>query len=383
MPERLEWRLPQWFDFDRETGRRLMLRSDEGGWEELLPWKFVCHASPAKSGLPIRGGIARIAAWAWMFKSYALKDWVRFVEAYGQPIRLGKFAPNASEEDKRVLYRAVANIAPDMAAIVPAGMEIEFVADPTARGRSEIYQDLVSYIDNQLSIAVLGQTLTTEAGDRGARSLGEVHDLVRRDIEHSDGQQLAATLRRDLIMPMVALNRGERKEYPRVVIERETPHDRTEIAEAVTALVPFGLRIKEDQVRQMMGFDKPAPDDVVLEPPAPMPGEDPDDPDADRDESGASAMARAMAIALGQARNPPVSDAIDIAVAQALGDWEPLMEPTIRPVLAAAREALASGEDLQAFRARLPGLLERMDDAALAILLRNMTFSGDISTRAD
>ena len=34
MPERLEWRLPQWFDFDREGGRYLVRRPDQGasGW---------------------------------------------------------------------------------------------------------------------------------------------------------------------------------------------------------------------------------------------------------------------------------------------------------------------------------------------------------------
>lgn len=160
-PQRLEHRLPQWFDFDPETGARLMLRSDDGSWAPLPPWKFVTHISQAKSGLPIRGGLARIAAWAWLFKNLALKDWVRFVEAYGQPIRLGRFPPGATQEDRDELWRAVSNVAADAAALVPEGMALEFVDDPTVRGRSEIFRDLIGYIDDQLSVAILGQTLTT------------------------------------------------------------------------------------------------------------------------------------------------------------------------------------------------------------------------------
>ena len=333
----------------------------------------MCHFSSAKSGLPIRGGLARIAAWAWLFKRYTLRDWVRFAEAYGMPIRIGKFEPGASEKDLQALWTAVANVVPDMAAIIPASMEIEFEGDDV-RGRSEIYKDLVAYIDNQLSIVVLGQTLTTEAGERGARSLGEVHDLVRRDIEHSDGKQLAATLRRDLIRPMVLLNRGERQQYPRVVIEREIPEDRALLSESLPPLVKLGLRVKVNQVREMMGFEMPKDGDTVLEPPAPPPMMDPGGSGPPQQE----AMARALTLALGQARPVAVADAIDLAVAQATGDWQPLMDPVLRPVFAIARDALESG-GLQTFRERLPGLLDDMDDTAVSRLLHHLTFSAELS----
>ena len=63
--------------------------------EPLQPYKFVTHVTKVKSGIPIRGGLARAAAWSWLFKTFTLKDWMRFVEAYGHPMRLGRFPPNA------------------------------------------------------------------------------------------------------------------------------------------------------------------------------------------------------------------------------------------------------------------------------------------------
>src|SRR5208282_3292162 len=50
------------------------------GSQPLAPFKFITHFGKAKSGLPIRGGLARIAAWAYLFKNYVLKDWVTFAE---------------------------------------------------------------------------------------------------------------------------------------------------------------------------------------------------------------------------------------------------------------------------------------------------------------
>ena len=127
MPARLKHRLPQWFRYDWETGARLQRRSGALEWTDLEPAKFVVHRHSAKSGLPIRGGLARAAAWAWLFKHYGVRDWVRFAEAYGQPLRIGKYHKGSSAEDRAVLLRAVSNIAGDAAAIVPEGMTIEFV----------------------------------------------------------------------------------------------------------------------------------------------------------------------------------------------------------------------------------------------------------------
>ena len=94
-----------------------------------------------------------------MFKSYPLCDWVRFVEAYGQPLRLGKYDKSSTSEDRTVLFRAVRRIGVDIAAKVPEEMNIEFPGESTVQGRSELYKDLVTYIEYQVSIAVLGQLL--------------------------------------------------------------------------------------------------------------------------------------------------------------------------------------------------------------------------------
>src|SRR3546814_12737192 len=109
--------------------------SDLTGPQPLTALKFIIHTHKAKSGLPIRGGLARVAAWAWMFKNFTLKDWVVFCETFGQPLRVGRYGPEASQKDRDVLFAAVANIASDCAAIIPKGMEIEF---GRAEGASEI-----------------------------------------------------------------------------------------------------------------------------------------------------------------------------------------------------------------------------------------------------
>lgn len=270
-PVRIEHRLPQWFDFDRVTGTQLQVRGDEGGWVDLAPYKFVTHVPRAKSGLPIRGGLARTATFAWIAKTYTLRDWVQFSEVYGRPFRLGKYHKNATENEKSILYRAVRDLGADAAAIIPEEMLIEFMGDKSGTAHSDMHRELLRYVDSQLSIAVLGQTLTTQEGDSGSYSLGQVHNQVREDIERSDGRQLAATIRRDMVVPIVTLNHGPRSAYPKVVIERESQPDLELLSKSLERLVPLGLRVRQEQIRTMFGLEEPDDDDEVLESRSPPP----------------------------------------------------------------------------------------------------------------
>ena len=391
MPLRLEYRLPRWFEFDRETGEELRLRDVGGdlGLAELEPAKFVVHRHAAKSGLPIRGGLARCAAWAWMFKNYTTRDWVRFVEAYGQPIRVGKYDKASTDEERGVLLRAVTNVAADAAAIFPMGMEIEFPEPSDASSRSEIYLDLLNYLDAQVSKAVLGQTLTTDTSESGggAYALGKVHDEVRHDIERSDARQLAATLNRDIVRPLILLNRGARKAFPRIVIGREEQSDPAMLSEAVSKLVPLGLRVGQAEMRSKLGLSEPEEGEEVLEkaapPPMPSPGADSDDEDPEGDEEDDEDEPPETARATAR-RGRRGRDAIDRAVNDLLADdgWEPMMEPVIEPVLAEARAALERGDSLEAFRDRLPQLFAEMDDSRLVETLRRMGFSASLSGNA-
>src|SRR5690606_27887558 len=116
MPKALKWRDPTWFDFD-PNDRETILLKDVTGNQPLKPFSWIVHNAKVKSGLPIRGGIARGVTWAFLFKSFTMKDWAIFCEAYGQPLRLGKYGEGASQADKDILLRAVSNIGVDYAAI--------------------------------------------------------------------------------------------------------------------------------------------------------------------------------------------------------------------------------------------------------------------------
>lgn len=271
-PDRYLWRDPRWFVFDR-LGRRSLRLLDEANSMDglaLAPYKFVAHVPRLKAGIPIRQGIARVAAWAWMCKNFAIKDWMAFAETYGMPLRLGKYGAGASSEDIAVLKLAVANLGSDAAAVIPDSMMVEFVESTKGGGAGghELYQKLADWLDKQVSRGILGQTATTE-GTAGKLGNEDAQAEVREDIRDDDAWQLAATLNRDLVQPFIDLNWGPQQAYPRLAVHAPDQEDLTLLVSALEKLVPLGLKVEQSVIRDKFGLPEPEDDAEVLGMPAP------------------------------------------------------------------------------------------------------------------
>lgn len=371
IPGELVWRDPRWFQFDRTDGRTLLLRDDfnpYGG--PLPPYKFIRHVVGAKSGLPVRGGIARAAAWSFLFQNYAIKDWVVFAEVFGQPIRLGKYEDaTTSPEQIQVLLDALRAIGSDAAAAIPKSMAIELVSS-SGRANADIYERLAQYMDENVSKLVLGQTLTTQTskGGGGAYALGKVHNEVRYDILHSDCRQLSATLNRDLVRPLIDLNFGPQAQYPKMTIRFDEPEDLAALADNLTKIVPLNVPVMAKWARDKFGIPEAEDGEALLgSPPSPPLG---------GGVGGEGAAQRAAHSAT------PEQDAIGDLAARLAGDWREVVEPMNDPVQAALDEAHRNGETAGEFLARLPGLLEQMDTAALTEKLARAAFAARLMGEA-
>lgn len=375
-PDAIRSRLPQWFEFDRDTGEELLLR---GGYAEtsvqaapLPPAKFIVHKSAAKSGLPIRGGFARAVAWAYLFKNFALKDWVAFADVYGMPFRLGKYPAQATEEQIDTLFRAVVGMGQDAAAVIPDTMMVDLV-DGKVNGSADLYERLCDYLDRQISKAVLGQTATTDA-DTGGLGSGKEHGDVRADIERADAKALQATLQRDLIMPMVRLNFGERKAWPKIRIGREAQEDLEQLTRAVSTLVPLGLRVQESVIRDKLGLPDPEPDAEILAAPESGPVSAFPDPDATTPASARgprflqllSGRYDDVIIAAAARLAADEADAIDLAAdAMVHEEGRRMLAPIIEPLM----DAIAAGAGYDEVRGLLADVAGEMDEGELAKML--------------
>lgn len=267
-PRAYEWRDPRFFTFDRASRMHLRLL-DEANLAEgipLAPYKFITHLPHLKTGLPVRGGMARVAAWAYLCKNYTVKDWLAFTEVFGMPLRVGKYQAGASKEDIAVLKLAVANLGSDAAAVIPESMLIEFV-ESKSTGNLDLFRALADWLDAQVSRGILGQTATTQ-GTPGKLGGDEAQSEVRKDIRDDDAMQLAETINRGLVRPFIDLNFGPQQNYPELVLRQADQDNLTVLTAALEKLVPLGLKVEQSVIRDKFGLPEPAKDAECLGAPA-------------------------------------------------------------------------------------------------------------------
>ncbi|GLR51262.1 DUF935 domain-containing protein [Shinella yambaruensis] len=394
----------RFFQMERLGLRQLRLAVDgsiEG--EELPEAKFLRHMPRTKLGLPLRRGMARPAAWAYLIQQFTLQDWAAFSEVYGMPLRVGKYNASASSADKRTLLKAVASIANDAAAIIPAGMDIEFHEVNGANGAA-VFGGLLEYIDKQISKLVVGQTMTSDDGS----SLGQakIHNEVRLDILRADCRQLAITINRDLIKPFVDLNFGPQEHYPFVELPVPDPEDVKALSDSLGVLVPLGLRVSQNEIREKLGLSDPKADEEILkkaepaaEPPPPADaGKPAKQPPANDDEPRPEDEGRMKTAALSaivsdhkracrcgactallaaEAGEPDALDQVEQLFTAAMDDWEEVVSPIVNPIADIVANAASFEEALSMLKAAGPDaskMGERL--ARLAAIARGI---GDIA----
>ena len=227
--------------------------------------KFAVHKYNAKSGHTSRAGVLRIITWMYLFKNYTIKDWVAFCEAYGMPIRIGKYDPGASEADKQELLEAIVKIGSDAAGIIPDTTMIEF-KEANKTSSADTYERLARYCDEQVSKAVLGQTLTSDSGG-GSYAQSKTHDEVRHDLTVADAKALAVTIRRDIIRPLVEYNFGTAVNIPFFKFNSDEKEDQKETAGVYRTLVcDMGLKVPSSHIYKKFSIPEPEDGEEILQP---------------------------------------------------------------------------------------------------------------------
>ena len=235
----------------------------------LNPLNWIIHRVKARSGFCARTGLLRSCVRAFVVRHFAWKDWMAFAEVYGMPPRLGWLREGVlwDSDEARQLFEAVRALGMDAAAVVREGNCIE-VLDSRTTGEGQVFDLLIDRAGREMTLAVLGQTLTSGGESGGSYSLGQVHNQVRWDLIEADARALARTLTDQLLRPIVRLNLGEGYPVPLWHFSTEQPEDLSALAQTVLTLSQAGLPIPSDWAYEKFGIPKPAAGDPVFSAPS-------------------------------------------------------------------------------------------------------------------
>lgn len=318
--EDIEYVHPKKLVWDSATDELKICTREYPSGVEFPENKFVVHKYKAKSGHAARSGIMRVVSWMYLFKNYDIKDWVSFCEVFGMPLRLGKYDASASDDDKKQLMEAIISLGTDAAGIVPSSTMIEFIESQKTTS-VEIYEKLARYCDEQISKAVLGQTLTSDSGG-GSYAQSKTHDEVRHDLTVADAKALAVTIRRDIIRPLVEFNFGPDADIPLFGFDCHEVEDQKETVEIYRTLVcDMGLEIPRSHIYKKFNIPKPEEKDEILKPPQHAAAEG---------QAFPMKAERALALKAGRTEQAQVDTIVSAAGRQAEEIFREMMAPVFR-----------------------------------------------------
>jgi phage gp29-like protein len=225
--------------------------------------KFVVHAPRVRGTYPTREGLGRTVCWPSTFKRFGIRDFLAFAEWAGRGLRIGTYStgtdPNggarAVDEDVRVLEAMLERMSSAVSAVIPDSTKLQVLGTPSD---NKVHDRLVLLCNSEMSKAVLGETLTTEVGEAGGnRALGQVHDDVRLMLARADARSLGATLRRDLLRPMVQRTWGDRAPVPEIAFATDPKESLDAIAGRYLKLAQARLPMDAAYARKSLSLPEP------------------------------------------------------------------------------------------------------------------------------
>ena len=232
------------------------------------PGQYIQHQPREMGDVPAREGLSRLLIWPALFRNWSVSDWMKLAELSWKPWRLGKLKKGAGQKDRDNLLEMLEYLTSAGVAVFNdevAELDIHMPQQGSSGGSSRSnHAELCAFMAAEMAKGALGQTLTTEQGDRGSQSLGRVHDGVRRDIRAYDAQQMNGTLRRHLVAPVVWLNYGPSTKLPKTYFATDEATDLVSFGNGVKALKDAGLRIPACWVYDVAGIPEPGDDEDVL-----------------------------------------------------------------------------------------------------------------------
>ncbi len=347
MIERIIPRDQRRFEFDYDFKLRLKTWSNLFPGEEMPDKKFIVHSSGAKDGSPFGLGLGTRLFWPVWFKKQGIQFWLTLADKFGSPTVVGKYPLGTVPEDQDKLLSALGDIAQESGIIVPSDVVVEML-EATRTGSGDLYERLCKYMDDQISVCVLGENSTTSGKSSGLNSSqAQVHNEVRLELSKADADLLSGTLNNTVVKWLTEFN-FPAATPPRIWRRIAQQEDLKSRADRDALIFNLGFKPSLEYITETYGDGWDVRDMTANQPALSAVG-------------GSSAPGADPAFAEGTPQH-----FMDDLVNNAASEWEPVMQPMMAPIQEALKRAIDNGETCAQFAEKLPGLLDKMDNAPLA-----------------
>jgi phage gp29-like protein len=221
--------------------------------------KFVIFHHLSKSGHPARAAMLRPLAWHFLIYLYAMKDWGTLAETFGVDVAHAFCDKDATQEQRNTILLHLSRLAA-RAGVFDQGTVINL---QRAGGGSSFPQEaIVKYCSEKALECLLGSTLATQAGEKGARSLGLVQQDETEELVDWTCLLFAGTMTSTALRWLMDFNFAEPGDNPVMELPGANRRDLAALASVINILVNLGVRVPESWAHAQFDIPQPQPLDL-------------------------------------------------------------------------------------------------------------------------
>ncbi|MEJ7823391.1 MAG: DUF935 family protein [Chitinophagaceae bacterium] len=183
-------------------------------------------------------------------------DWAQFVQLFGIPFREYRYNGYdvATEE---IIKKNAEEMGSAPYIILPDGASITLhEIKNSGQGAGDIFQKLADFCDKQISIFILGNTLTTQPGKTGSYALGNIHRDTQNEILKDDKKSVIRIL--NTIIKPILYNLGwPVKDGSFSFTKRVDTKEQLSEVELLSEMKNLGAVISDEQIYKSAGIAKP------------------------------------------------------------------------------------------------------------------------------
>lgn len=220
-------------------------------------------------------GNARSLYVPWLVRQWDWRDWARYNEVHGLPIRKATTPLSADESDKQAFMKAVARLGSESNIRLPKGAadgekyDVELLEALSTNYLT--FGQQLEKADAAIAVNLLGQNLTTEVKG-GSYAAAQVHENIKASVLRGDAKNLGLCLKTQLLRPWAIYNHGDEELTPTPTWATDPPEDKAQVGTAMknigdglTALRGAGAHPNTDEILEGVGIpvteeaDEPEP----------------------------------------------------------------------------------------------------------------------------
>ena len=191
-----------------------------------------------------------------LYKRSGFGDFAQYVEIFGQPVRVVKYDAY-DEETKKKVRDMLEQAGSSLTMMIPKQADFDMLDGKTSNGSGELQERLINCCNQEMSVAILGNSETTTSSSSSGYAQAEIHADQQLEITISDMRYVCNMLNSDFFLSVLA-GYGYPVEGGKFMFEQEQDLGKLQARLTIDLQLASRVPIDDDYFYETYGLPKPA-----------------------------------------------------------------------------------------------------------------------------